>query len=120
MTAQRGDEFEEVCFPAGRVDLAGFLGVPAGAQGMVVFVHGSGSSRFSTRNQHVARMLMRAGLATFLFDLLTQKEQQIDEVTAELRFDIDLLVERLLATTSWRSEERRVGKESRARWARHR
>src|SRR5438552_2461256 len=109
MTAQRSDEFEEVCFPAGRVDLAGFLGVPAGAQGTVVFVHGSGSSRFSTRNQYVARMLMRAGLATFLFDLLTQEEQQIDEVTAELRFDIDLLAERLLATISWLTSQPATG-----------
>src|SRR5438093_456634 len=100
MQSQR-NEFQDVCFPAGRVDLAGFLAVPSHARGIVVFVHGSGSSRFSTRNQYVAGTLIRAGLATFLFDLLTAEEQHIDEVTAELRFDIDLLAERLLATTRW-------------------
>ncbi|HEY3118725.1 MAG TPA: alpha/beta hydrolase [Chloroflexota bacterium] len=95
------NEFEEVWFPAGRVDLAGLLAVPSHARGIVILVYGRGSSRFSTRNQYIAGTLVRAGLATFLLDLLTFEEQRLDEVTAELRFDIDLLAERLLATTKW-------------------
>lgn len=87
---------EEVQVQAGSVALEGLLTVPGPARGMVAFVHGSGSSRFSSRNLAVARYLNRAGFATLLFDLLTADEQKIDERTGSLRFDIGLLTERLL------------------------
>jgi putative phosphoribosyl transferase len=73
----------------------GDLAVPAGAAGIVVFAHGSGSSRHSARNRSVAVALREAGFATLLFDLLTSAEERRDEVTAELRFDIPFLAERL-------------------------
>jgi putative phosphoribosyl transferase len=85
---------EEVLIPAGAVTLAGELSVPAGADGMVVFAHGSGSSRFSPRNLFVAEVLQNHGLATLLIDLLTPREEQIDERTTEYRFDIELLTGR--------------------------
>jgi dienelactone hydrolase len=87
--------------PADEVMLTGDLIVPAAAMGMVVFAHGSGSSRLSPRNRMVARRLQHAGFATLLFDLLTESEEQVDEFTAALRFDIDLLTRRLLETTQW-------------------
>ncbi|MHC4118533.1 MAG: dienelactone hydrolase family protein [Planctomycetota bacterium] len=77
------------------------LSVPQGARGIVLFAHGSGSSRFSTRNRYVAGELCRRHLATFLIDLLTTGEEQIDMVTRELRFDIPLLTERVIAATKW-------------------
>ncbi|MCF7201321.1 dienelactone hydrolase family protein [Pseudomonas oligotrophica] len=82
-------------FNLGRVRLHGDLSVPAGAAGLVVFVHGSGSSRHSPRNRSVAQYFNERGLATLLFDLLTLAEQPIDELTRQLRFDIPLLSERL-------------------------
>lgn len=81
--------------------LEGDLCVPPGARGVVVFAHGSGSSRFSTRNRYIAQELQQAGLATLLFDLLTSEEVELDEYTRQYRFDIDLLAERLLASTHW-------------------
>lgn len=81
--------------------LQGFLAVPAAARGLVVFAHGSGSSRFSPRNQEVAKSLQRAGLATLLFDLLTPDEQRRDAMSAEYRFDIALLTRRLTGTLDW-------------------
>lgn len=78
------------------VQLHGELSVPACPEGLVVFVHGSGSSRFSPRNQSVARYFNGRGLATLLFDLLGEDEQRIDDVTRELRFDIPLLTQRLV------------------------
>ncbi|MBI2993829.1 MAG: dienelactone hydrolase family protein [Gammaproteobacteria bacterium] len=86
---------------AGDVALEGDLIVPGGAGGIVVFAHGSGSSRHSARNRFVARVLNEAGLATLLFDLLTPEEETIDEETRELRFDIPLLARRLIATLDW-------------------
>ncbi len=83
------------------VVLEGELRVPAGAAGIVVFVHGSGSSRHSTRNMFVAKQLQRAGLATLLFDLLTEDEDKVYET----RFDIDLLTRRLLAVTAWLGQQ---------------
>lgn len=83
------------------VELPGELDVPAGARGLVLFAHGSGSSRLSPRNQYVARFLREAGLATLLFDLLTEQEERVDLVTAELRFNIDLLAQRLVRATDW-------------------
>lgn len=77
----------------------GDLIVPAGARGVVVFAHGSGSSRHSSRNTHVAEALRAADLGTLLFDLLTAAEERIDERTQQLRFDIGLLARRLVAVT---------------------
>ncbi len=81
--------------------LEGNLYIPKGAEGIVLFAHGSGSSRHSPRNRAVATTLQEAGLATLLFDLLTSKEEQIDLVTRELRFDINLLALRLIGATDW-------------------
>ncbi len=83
------------------VNLYGELEVPAGALGIVLFAHGSGSSRHSTRNQYVARVLREAGIGTLLFDLLTHDEEEEDAVTGALRFDIKLLAKRLLGATLW-------------------
>lgn len=87
--------------PAGDVRLEGDLALPAGAIGMVVFAHGSGSSRKSARNRHVAEMLHAGRLGTLLFDLLTAEEEEIDARTRHLRFDIPLLARRLVAATDW-------------------
>lgn len=81
--------------------LEGSLGLPPGAQGIVLFAHGSGSSRHSPRNRYVAQVLQAGGLATLLLDLLTPEEEAIDQVTAHLRFDIDLLANRLIGATDW-------------------
>ncbi len=75
--------------------LFGNLDIPKGATGIVVFAHGSGSGRFSTRNQFVAKELNKGGMATLLTDLLTEDEERVDEITAELRFDIPFLAERV-------------------------
>jgi putative phosphoribosyl transferase len=89
----------EVRLRAGTAELVGDLVVPAGAAGVVLFAHGSGSSRHSPRNRLVAGALRRVGLATLLLDLLTPAEEERDRVTAELRFDVALLAERLIAAT---------------------
>ena len=81
---------------AGPVRLEGELSVPPDAKGLVLFAHGSGSSRHSPRNQFVAGVLQRAGIATLLFDLLTSTEEAEDEITGHLRFDIGLLAQRLV------------------------
>jgi len=95
-------QFEnEVLMPVGDVTLDGELQIPQNATGVVLFAHGSGSSRFSPRNQFVARVLREAGLGTLLFDLLTREEEMIDSFTRHLRFDIVLLCERLVAATHW-------------------
>ncbi|MGM0540954.1 MAG: dienelactone hydrolase family protein [Pseudomonadota bacterium] len=87
------------------VALEGFLTLPKSATGLVVFVHGSGSSRFSERNQYVAELLNRAGLATLLFDLLTPEENRVDVITREYRFDIDLLSQRTIAAVDWITDQ---------------
>src|SRR6267378_8528799 len=87
--------------PAGPARLEGNLSLPEGARAVVLFAHGSGSSRHSSRNRHVARLLNEAKLATLLIDLLTLDEEAIDARTGHLRFDIDLLGERLVAVTDW-------------------
>ncbi|MBD3240535.1 MAG: alpha/beta hydrolase [Chitinivibrionales bacterium] len=87
--------------PAAGVLLPGDLTVPEQARGLVVFAHGSGSSRHSPRNRHVAEDLNRRKLATFLFDLLTAEEEEVDIRTRHLRFDIPLLAERLRLVTEW-------------------
>jgi dienelactone hydrolase len=91
----------EVHISAGRATLAGNLNIPVSATALVLFAHGSGSSRHSPRNQFVARTLNDTGLATLLFDLLTPEEELVDTRTAELRFDIDLLAKRLVHATTW-------------------
>lgn len=83
------------------VELFGNLYVPHNAKAIILFVHGSGSSRFSKRNQYVATHLNHAGFATLLFDLLTTEEEQIDNITRELRFDISMLSKRLIEVTQW-------------------
>ncbi len=93
---------------AGAVSLPGDLSVPDGATGLVVFAHGSGSSRFSPRNREVAQTLNRAGLATLLFDLLTAQENEIDERTRELRFDIGMLGRRLVQAVDWLGRQDRI------------
>jgi dienelactone hydrolase len=93
---------QEVQVPvSAEVRLDGALTLPRPCAGLVVFVHGSGSSRFSPRNRYVADQLVEAGLATLLFDLLTAGEEAIDRHTAALRFDIDLLTSRTIATLDW-------------------
>ncbi|HWR25670.1 MAG TPA: dienelactone hydrolase family protein [Methanosarcina sp.] len=92
----------EVRIPiGGSIYLEGNLDIPEGTRGIVVFVHGSGSSRHSPRNQYVAQELQKNGLATLLFDLLTIEEERVDMLTRELRFDIELLSKRLIETTGW-------------------
>jgi putative phosphoribosyl transferase len=92
---------QAVRIPAGAVTLDGDLVVPPGARGVVLFAHGSGSSRHSPRNRFVARVLQEAGLATLLMDLLTPEEEAVDLRTAHLRFDVGLLADRLVAATDW-------------------
>ncbi len=94
---------QPVRIPAGEVELDGDLTHTTDARGLIIFVHGSGSSRFSTRNRHVARMLNNSGFATLLADLLTPKEDAEDQQTAALRFDIALLAERTVAMIAWAS-----------------
>ncbi len=85
----------------GDLALEGSLCVPTRAQAIVIFAHGSGSSRLSPHNHFVARELRLGGLGTLLFDLLTQQEEDIDEYSAELRFNIRLLADRLVGATEW-------------------
>ena len=85
----------------GGVIVEGDLNVPPGARGVVLFAHGSGSSRFSPRNQYVAKVFNEQKIATLLFDLLTNEEDQQDAETGEFRFNIDLLAERLVGVTEW-------------------
>ena len=96
---------QRVWVAAGPATLEGALAVPPRAQGMVVFAHGSGSSRLSPRNQFVAAQLHSASLATLLFDLLTPGEEASDVQTRQLRFDIGLLAERLVGVTDWLTQQ---------------
>jgi len=92
---------EQVSIQAGAVRLTGVLRVPPQASAVVLFAHGSGSSRLSPRNRFVAERLEQARLGTLLFDLLTSEEERLDAVTAELRFDVALLTARLVSATEW-------------------
>jgi len=92
---------KDVHIRSGDVQLEGELSIPAGAQGVAIFAHGSGSSRHSPRNQFVARTIRAAGVGTLLFDLLTKDEEAVDSYTAHLRFDIGLLATRLIDATYW-------------------
>src|SRR5207302_10995015 len=95
----------EVEIPVGKNRLRGALVLPGETTGIVLFAHGSGSSRHSPRNQYVARVLHEAGLGTLLFDLLTAQEEEEEYYTRHLRFDIELLASRLSAATEWLSEQ---------------
>ena len=98
----------EVEIQAGHAVLSGNLTIPDGAVALVLFAHGSGSSRHSPRNQFVARKLNDAGLATLLFDLLTQEEEATDMHTREHRFNIGLLAERLVHATRWAKQQKQT------------
>jgi dienelactone hydrolase len=87
--------------PVGNVEVEGNMFLPPGASGIVVFAHGSGSSRFSPRNQYVAKEINKANIGTLLFDLLTPGEEEEDELTGEYRSDIALLAQRLIGVTQW-------------------
>lgn len=91
---------------AGDVTLEGFLEIPEDARGIVVFAHGSGSSRFSGRNNAVAAFLREGKLGTLLFDLLTADEERVDAITREHRFDIPLLSKRLQDAVEWLFEQK--------------
>ncbi len=99
------DQLQSVRIPAAQATLEGDLSIPAQARGAVLFAHGSGSSRHSPRNQHVAEVLQQAGLATLLMDLLTPAEESVDEFTAVHRFDIPFLARRLVAATEWLAQQ---------------
>ena len=87
--------------PVGDVEVEGNLFLPKGTSCVVVFAHGSGSSRFSPRNQYVAKEFNKAHMGTLLFDLLASEEEEEDDLTAEYRFNISLLAERLIGVTEW-------------------
>src|SRR6266403_5368798 len=96
----------EIRLQAERAILSGSLTIPENAVALVLFAHGSGSSRHSPRNQFVARTLNEAGLATLLFDLLTPEEESVDLYTREHRFDIGLLAERLVYASKWAKQQK--------------
>jgi putative phosphoribosyl transferase len=94
-------QLSSVRVPIGTEALSGDLGIPSTPRGLVIFAHGSGSSRHSPRNQAVARQLQARGFATLLADLLTDRDEQIDRSTAAMRFDIELLGRRVVALIDW-------------------
>lgn len=94
-------EVRSVLISMDSVKLHGDLTIPKNAEGIVLFAHGSGSSRHSPRNKYVAQILQKSGLATLLIDLLTEEEEKVDDYTAHLRFDIKLLAKRLAGATNW-------------------
>ncbi len=95
------DNGKEITIPLGPVTLYATLKIPNQAKGIVLFAHGSGSSRFSPRNRLVAHVLQNTGLATLLLDLLTPEEEEVDILTRHYRFDIELLADRLAGVTFW-------------------
>ena len=99
---------ESVTIPAGDVVVEGDLRIPDRAGGIVLFAHGSGSSRFSSRNRAVAAFLERSGFATLLLDLLTPEEEAVDRFTREYRFDIELLGRRVVGATDWAQTRQHV------------
>ncbi len=94
----------------GRVRLEGDLAIPPEAKSIILFAHGSGSSRLSSRNRFVAKHLQGEGLATLLFDLLTPDEEKIDNYNMRLRFDIELLADRLSGATEWLKSQKEIAK----------
>jgi putative phosphoribosyl transferase len=103
------DSEQEVLIEVGKVSLQGTLGLPRSAAAVVLFAHGSGSSRHSPRNRYVAQALRKAGIGTLLFDLLTADEESVDEATGEMRFDVLLLAKRLLDATRWLMQQPGMG-----------
>jgi dienelactone hydrolase len=101
MQRRSADGERPIALKAGSVTLHADLAIPAGSRGLVLFAHGSGSSRLSPRNRQVAGVLREAGLATLLLDLLTESEEAVDVRTRHLRFDIALLADRLVGATDW-------------------
>lgn len=99
---------QSVSLNADRVTLEGDLALPDDAHALVLFAHGSGSSRFSPRNRSVAQVLNEAHLATLLLDLLSSDEQRLDDLTGQLRFDIDLLARRLVSAIDWAQQDSRT------------
>lgn len=108
VSMQKRTQPTAVGIPADTATLQGDLVVPDEATGIVLFAHGSGSSRHSTRNQHVAEILQEAGLATLLLDLLTPEEEAADLYTRQYRFDIPLLARRLVGATDWIAQDPRT------------
>lgn len=98
----------DISLPIGTSEIHGNLNMVENSKSIIVFAHGSGSSRFSTRNQFVAQMLNNANFSTFLFDLLTKEEERIDVVTAEFRFNLELLSKRLIFVTQWIRSDKRI------------
>lgn len=98
----------EVRLTSGVVQLNGSLELPANARGLVIFAHGSGSSRLSPRNRRVAQTFQQAGLGTLLFDLLTREEEASDALNGHLRFDIELLAARLRVASDWTARQART------------
>jgi putative phosphoribosyl transferase len=96
-----GQGRNEVKIPSGIAEVKGTLEIPADAKTIVLFAHGSGSSRFSPRNTFVADLMNKRGIATLLIDLLTPEEEAVDEYTEEYRFDVNMLAQRLVDSTSW-------------------
>ena len=94
-----------VQIPAGDIVIEGDLSLPESAAGLVIFAHGSGSSRFSQRNRAVASLLVEGGFATLLLDLLTRDEETIDQHTGQFRFDTDRLAQRVVAAIDWAGEQ---------------
>lgn len=105
MTKYTINQVHALRIPSKDIYLDGSLYLPQNAHGLILFVHGSGSSRFSIRNQYVATMLNKVNLATLLFDLLTPEEDVIDTQTSKLRFNIELLSSRLIDVTHWCNNE---------------
>lgn len=97
---------KEISIPIGNESIKGDLTLIPGSHGLVIFAHGSGSSRLSTRNRYVANVLNKGNLSTLLFDLLTESEEKIDQYTREYRFDIPMLAQRLVYVTSWVAEHK--------------
>jgi putative phosphoribosyl transferase len=98
----------EIKLSSGKAVFKGELTIPDRAKGIVLFAHGSGSSRLSPRNMYVADVLHKSGIATLLIDLLTKEEESIDAMTGHLRFDIMLLAERVITGTYWLLEDKRT------------
>jgi dienelactone hydrolase len=107
--APRAPHAQDVAIDQAGTTVVGALALPPHARGVVVFAHGSGSGRFSPRNQAVARTLFDAGLGTLLMDLLTPEEEARDRVTAHLRFDIGLLARRVIAAIDWLAADAVIG-----------
>jgi putative phosphoribosyl transferase len=110
MSPHRTHDTTEVRIHTREAELEGFLTVPADCRAIVVFAHGSGSSRFSPRNTYIAEILNDVSLATLLFDLLTAEENEIDMVTRELRFDIPLLTRRQIEVVDWLRHHKELSK----------